>query len=91
MTMLRFAISLVAFVASIANTCAQTSIPSDSRLKPIVDNKAVRIAYRTDATPFSFKNETGEPAGFSLELCQLVITSIEQQFGIPDIKIEWIP
>jgi len=70
---------------------AQTSIPSDSRLKSIVENKAIRIAYRTDATPFSFKNEKGEPAGFSLDLCQLVTKSIGQQFGIPDVKIEWVP
>jgi ABC-type amino acid transport substrate-binding protein len=33
----------------------------------------------------------GESAGFSLDLCQLVTKSIGQQFGVPDIKIEWIP
>jgi ABC-type amino acid transport substrate-binding protein len=55
------------------------------------ENKTIRIAYRTDATPFSFRNDKGEPAGFSLDLCQLVTKSIGQQFGVPDIKIEWIP
>ena len=69
--MLRFTILSVAFFASLASAFAQTPIPADSRLKSIIDNKTVRIAYRTDATPFSFKNEKGEPAGFSLELCQL--------------------
>ena len=89
--MLRFTILSVAFFASLASAFAQTPIPADSRLKSIIDNKTVRIAYRTDATPFSFKNEKGEPAGFSLELCQLVIQSIGQQFGVSDIKIEWVP
>src|SRR5215467_412279 len=89
--MLRFAILSFAFFASLASASAQTPIPSDSRLKSIVDYKTIRIAYRTDATPFSFKNDKGEPAGFSLELCQLVTKSIEQQFGVADIKIEWVP
>src|SRR5215472_17925743 len=89
--MLRFAILSLAFFASLASASAQTPIPSDSRLKSIVDNKTIRVAHRTGATPFSFKNENGEPAGFSLELCQLVTKSIEQQFGVADIKIEWVP
>ena len=83
--------SLVAFFTCLVSASAQTSIPSDSRLKSIVGNKTIRIAYRTDATPFSFKNDKGEPAGFSLDLCQLVTKSIGQQFGVPDINIEWIP
>jgi ABC-type amino acid transport substrate-binding protein len=91
MTMLRLAILSVAFFASVAGLSAQTPFPSDSRLKSIVDNKTIRIAYRTDATPFSFKNEKGEPVGFSLELCQLVTNSIGQQFGVSDIKIDWVP
>ena len=86
---LRF--TIVAFFTCRVSASAQTSIPSDSRLKSIVGNKTIRIAYRTDATPFSFKNDKGEPAGFSLDLCQLVTKSIGQQFGVPDINIEWIP
>src|SRR5262249_59535066 len=43
------------------------------------------------AKPLSFKSDKGEPAGFSLDLCQLVTKSIGQQLGVPDIKIEWIP
>ena len=70
--MFRFAILSLAFFTSLASASAQAPIPSDSRLKSIVDNKTIRIAYRTDATSFSFKNDKGEPAGFSLELCQLV-------------------
>ena len=31
------------------------------------------------------------PAGFSVDLCQLVTKSIAQQFGLQDLKIEWVP
>jgi len=89
--MFRFAILSVAFFAFLTSAFAQTAIPPDSRLKSIIGNKMIRIAYRTDATPFSFKNDKGEPVGFSLELCGLVTKSIGQQFGVPDIRTVWVP
>jgi ABC-type amino acid transport substrate-binding protein len=70
---------------------AQTQIPSDSRLKSITETQTIRIAYRSDATPFSFANDKNEPVGFSIDLCQLVVKSIAQQFGSPDLKIQWVP
>lgn len=75
--------------SSAPNSSAQ--IPSDSRLKSIIDKKTIRIAYRTDAAPFAFTNDRGEPAGFSLDLCQMVAKSIAQQVGVPDLKVEWVP
>src|SRR3974390_3522 len=89
--MLRFALLALAFFTSFATAAPQPPIPSDSRLKSIIDKKPIRIAYRTDATPFSFKNDKGEPAGFSLDLCLLVTKSIAEQFGVSDIKVEWVP
>ena len=76
---------------SVVSASAQVQIPPDSHLKSITENKVIRIAYRTDATPFAFANEKGEPAGYSLDLCGLVAKSIAQQFGVQDLKIEWVP
>jgi ABC-type amino acid transport substrate-binding protein len=91
MTMVRFAGLILALFAAVTAASAQTQVPSGSRLKSIGDNKAVRIAYRTDATPFAFVNANGEPAGYSLDLCQLVAKSIAQQLGVQDLKIQWVP
>ena len=74
-----------------ASASAQTQVPSDSRLKSITDKKVIRIAYRTDATPFAFANSQNEATGFSVDLCQLVTKSIAQQFGLSDINIQWVP
>jgi glutamate/aspartate transport system substrate-binding protein len=89
--MLRFVSLFFAIFVSVATASAQTGIPSDSRLKTIADKKIIRIAYRNDATPFAFANDKGEPAGYSLDLCQLVTKSIAQQYGLEDLKIEWVP
>jgi len=78
------------FFLLVLSASAQVQMPADSHLKTITDEKIIRIAYRTDATPFAFANERGEPAGYSLDLCQLVTKSIAQQFGLQDLKIEWV-
>ena len=88
--LLRLASLSFALLLSLAAASAQTPIPSDSRLKSVVAKKTVRIAYRADARPFSSVIEN-EPAGYTIDLCKLVVKSIEQQFKLQDLKIEWVP
>jgi glutamate/aspartate transport system substrate-binding protein len=75
----------------LAPAAAETHIPSDSRLKTIIAKKAIRIAYRADARPFSFVNDAGEPLGYTIDLCKQVTNSIAHQFGLEQLKIEWVP
>jgi glutamate/aspartate transport system substrate-binding protein len=89
--MLRLVSLCLALLFSVSMASAQTQIPSDSRLKSITSIKIIKIAYRTDATPFSFLNDKQEPVGFTIDLCTLVTKSIEQQFGLQGLKIEWVP
>src|SRR5262249_9010245 len=69
---------------------AQTQVPSNSRLKTIASTKVVKIAYRTDARPFSFVSND-QPAGFTIDLCKLVVQSIEHQLNVGNLQIEWVP
>jgi glutamate/aspartate transport system substrate-binding protein len=89
--MFRIASLFVALFISVVAASAQTQVPSDSRLKSIIDKKTIRIAYRTDATPFAFANDKKEAVGFSVDLCQLVTRSIAAQFGLQDLQIQWVP
>ena len=83
------AIFFVFFSAAVAS--AQIQTPSNSRLQVITKTKLIKIAYRADARPFSFLNDKGEPAGFSIDICKLVVSSLEHQLGLDSIKIEWVP
>jgi glutamate/aspartate transport system substrate-binding protein len=69
----------------------QSQIPSDSRLKVIAKTKIIKIAYRTDARPFSFVNDKNEPVGFTIDVCKLIVKSIEARLGVGNLKIEWVP
>jgi len=70
-----------------AATYAQTT---DKVLQRIRDSKTVRIAYRTDARPFSYE-EGGQPAGYSVDLCKRVVTSLEQQLKVQSLAVKWVP
>jgi ABC-type amino acid transport substrate-binding protein len=63
----------------------------DGRLKKIADTKTISIAYRADATPFSFTNEKKEPVGFTIDLCKRVVNSIERQLNVQGLKVTWVP
>ena len=70
-----------------AFTHAQTS---DKTLQRIKDRKAINIAYRTDARPFSWE-DNGQPTGYSVDLCKRVVTSLEQQLKVQPIAVKWVP
>jgi glutamate/aspartate transport system substrate-binding protein len=62
----------------------------DGRLKKIAASKSISIAYRGDATPFSFVDDKNQPVGFSIDLCKRVVNSIERQLKIQGLQTKWV-
>jgi glutamate/aspartate transport system substrate-binding protein len=85
------AVAACSLFGSLSVFAADTAVPADSRLKTIAAKKVIRIAYRSDARPFAFVNDNKEPLGYTIDLCQQVVKSIQQQFNLSDLKIEWVP
>ena len=83
-------IAVVLTLLSVTVASAHKQVPPTSRLKTIANTKTIKLAYRTDARPFSFVNEKNEPVGFTIDLCKLVASSIERQLGV-GLKTEWVP
>ncbi|HMO45355.1 MAG TPA: amino acid ABC transporter substrate-binding protein [Rubrivivax sp.] len=67
------------------------SAPFDGRLKKIQDSKTIHVAYRADATPFSFEDKDSKPTGYMVELCRSVIGIIEKQVGVVPLQVRWVP
>jgi glutamate/aspartate transport system substrate-binding protein len=84
--------ALIPFVASLLlwSLPARAQVPAESRLTAITSKSVIRIAYRTDARPFSFI-ENGKQLGYTIDLCKQVVQSIAQQFRLQELKIEWVP
>ncbi|HXW24624.1 MAG TPA: amino acid ABC transporter substrate-binding protein [Xanthobacteraceae bacterium] len=84
---LRTAVAFVAFVLGAGLVSAQTG---QGRLIRIGDTKVVKIAYRFDSNPFSFVDDQGEPAGYTIDLCRLVAKSLARQLGLEQLEIQWV-
>ena len=63
----------------------------EGRLKKIADTKTITIAYRSDATPFSFMDDKQQVAGFSIDLCKRVVNMIERQIKVQGLQVKWLP
>jgi len=63
---------------------------SAGTIDQIRQSKALRIAYREDAPPFSFKNSIGEPAGFMVDLCRAVAKKLTEQLQLPNLSVVYV-
>lgn len=77
------------FLAALLPAMAQAQM-MDKVLQRIRDTKKVTLAYRTDAKPFSY-DDGGRPAGYTVELCKRVVTSLEQQLKVQPLAVKWVP
>src|SRR6266436_380901 len=57
----------------------------------IRQDKTIRIAYRQDAPPFSYKDNLGEPAGYMVDLCRAVARKLTQQLGLSSLSVVYVP
>jgi len=63
----------------------------EGRLKKIADTRTITIAHRTDAAPFSFIDANKEITGYSVDLCNRIVTLIERQIGVTGLKVKYVP
>jgi ABC-type amino acid transport substrate-binding protein len=77
---------------SVAATAAAFGLGSAAAgtLDKLRQDKALRIAYRADAPPFSFTDAIGEPAGFMVDLCRSVAKNLAAQLNLSDLKVDYV-
>src|ERR1700746_2043629 len=60
-------------------------------LDRIGQGKTIKIAYREDAPPFSYKDKIGEPGGFMVDLCRDVAKKLAEQLHLPSLEVTYVP
>ncbi len=85
--MLRALLLLTAIIGAVDGTSAQEL---DGRLKSIYDTGIIRLAYRSDANPFSFLSQSGKPDGYTIDLCKFVSGALGRELN-KNLSTEWVP
>jgi glutamate/aspartate transport system substrate-binding protein len=73
---------------------AIVSVPLAARaetdtLRKIKTTSVITIAYPENALPYAYKDEKGEPEGYSIAICKRVVASLAQQLGLAGVEIRW--
>jgi ABC-type amino acid transport substrate-binding protein len=82
---IRLALACAAALPMITTAAAAGTV---DRIK---QEQAIRIAYREDAPPFSYKDKIGEPTGFMVDLCKEVAKKLAEQFDLQSLKVAYVP
>ncbi len=86
MPCLLWAIVLVASLLALPVAGAQELTGT---LKKIRESKTVTIGYRESSIPFSYVNKSGEPIGYSIDLCNAVVDEISKEFAGAEIAVKY--
>ncbi len=62
---------------------------SGDTLAHIKETKEIRLAYRTDAAPFSYEQD-GKPTGYSVNLCLEVAAAIQEDLNLPQLTASFV-
>ena len=49
------------------------------------------FGYRLDANPFSYKDDSGNAAGYSIALCQKVADEVKADLKLASLSVSWVP
>ncbi len=60
-------------------------------LAKIKKSEKIAIGFREDARPFSFRDDGGAAAGYSIELCERIATAVKAELGLKKLAIDYVP
>src|SRR5688572_29259443 len=50
----------------------------------------ISLGYRADARPFSYRDDSGQPAGYAVALCDRIVAAVRNK-AAPGVKVRWVP
>lgn len=84
--------ALLVCLVSVALWLPQLSAAAESpTLEQIEKSGTIRIGFRETEPPMSFKDDSGKPVGYSIDLCSRVVTAVKAKLEKPDIAVEYVP
>ena len=51
----------------------------------------IELGYRDDARPFSYKDESGKAAGYSIALCERIADDVKTELALSSLTVDWVP
>ncbi len=86
----RNALAVCTIALFAAAPAAQTPQAATDTLRRIVEAGRINLGYRDDARPFSYRDESGHAAGYSIVLCEKLADAIKAEVKVPGLAVNWV-
>jgi len=70
---------------------ALPALAQGGALERIARDRTIVMGYVESAAPFSSVDASGQPQGYSVDLCRAIAQGIGAQLKIADLKTRWVP
>lgn len=73
--------------------CLAAAVPAlaAGALDKARDTGKLTFGYRADTRPFSYTDESGKAAGFSVALCQNIADTVKADLKLPALAVDFVP
>jgi ABC-type amino acid transport substrate-binding protein len=88
---LRLALAATGALAVALLVAGHAAPASAATLDRVKAGGKLTLGYRTDAQPFSYRDSSGAPAGYSVALCQKIAGQVKTELGLSTLSVEWVP
>jgi ABC-type amino acid transport substrate-binding protein len=88
---MHWSIRFFAFMLAAALAGPLTAQTTGGTLAKIRDARTIALGYRADAPPFSFADRSGQPAGYTVDLCTRIVASIKSALNLSELRVQWVP
>jgi len=85
---MRYKLAAIVLIVFFASPLAAQELTGT--LRQIKKSGNIRIGYRASEPPMSYLGKNGKPAGYSIDLCESIVTEVENKIG-SDIRAKFIP
>jgi putrescine:ornithine antiporter len=86
----RITIFAIAIVAALLPPLAEAAAGPVSTLERVRYTGKLTLGYRADARPFSYRDESGNPAGYSVALCSRIAEEVKAELGLSALAVDWV-
>jgi ABC-type amino acid transport substrate-binding protein len=84
------AIACLAIAAPTGVVAQKNGAAASPTLTRIKQSSRIRFGYQSDARPFSYRDQDGTAAGFTVALCKTVAGAVKNELGLQTLNVEWI-
>lgn len=77
------------FAVALLSSLAAAGV-SAATLDRVRETGVVRLGYLEGARPFSYRDESGKPAGYAVALCEKIAVDLQRKLGLQALKSEFV-